>query len=354
MNKTLDTCRWVYNETLAYRKDNWKDDNKNISLFDTCKLLPMWKVDKEELKNVYSQVLQNCQVRVDLAFKAFFRRLKSGDTPGYPRFKGYRRYNSFTYPQSGFKFVDNKLYLSKIGDIKIKLHRFFDGNIKTLTIKKSPTGKWFASFAVDIGDPIPKQNNGPLVGIDVGISSFATMSDGTKINNPRILKSEEPNLAKAQRRLSNATKGSIERRKKLKVVQRIHERIANKRKDFIHKTSRYLVDEHSFIAFEDLTIKNMLKNHCLAKAISDVSWGMLIGITANKAEEAGSQVILVDPRNTSQMCSRCGAIVKKDLSVRIHDCPMCGLVIDRDENAAINILRLGLQSREIVQEAPVL
>ena len=140
----------------------------------------------------------------------------------------------------------------------------------------------------------------------------------------------------------------------MKVVQRINERITNKRKDFIHKVSRSLVDTYRYIVFEDLTITNMLKNHCLAKAISDVSWGMLINITMNKAEEAGSEVILVDPRNTSQMCSRCGAIIKKDLSVRVHKCPRCGLVMDRDENAAINILRLGLQSQGITQEASML
>lgn len=354
MNQTLDTCRWVYNETLAHRKDNWEDNNKNTSLFDTNRLLPIWKKYKKELKQVHSQVLQNCQVRVDLAFKAFFRRVKSGDTPGYPRFKGCGRYDSFTYPQTGFKFVDDKLHLSKIGNVKIKMHRLFHGKIKTLTIKKSPTCKWFASFVVDIGEPIPKQNDGASVGIDVGISSFATLSNGDKIANPRILKSEEQNLARAQRKLSNTVKGSAERRKRVKVVQRVHERIGNKRKDFIHKVSRTLADKYSLIAFEDLSIKNMLKNHCLAKAISDVSWGTLISITANKAEEAGSQVILVNPRKTSQMCSRCGAIVKKDLSVRTHDCPMCGLVIDRDENAAINILRLGLQSRGIAQEAPML
>ena len=346
MNQTLESCRWTYNETLAYRKNNWEDDHKNTSLFDTCKLLPIWKMDKKELKHVHSQVLQNCQVRVDLAFKAFFRRAKSGDNPGYPRFKSKGRYDSFTYPQTGFKIIDDKLHLSKIGDIKITLHRLFDCTIKTLTIKKSPTGKWFASFVVDIGELISKQNNSTSVGIDVGISSFATMSDGSKIDNPRILKSEEPNLARAQRKLSNTPKGSVERRKRLKVVQRVHERIRNRRKDFIHKVSRNLVDTYGCIVFEDLTIKNMLKNHCLAKAIADVSWGMLISITAGKAEEAGSEVILVDPRNTSQMCSRCGTIVKKDLSVRIHNCLNCGLVMDRDENAAINILRLGLQSQE--------
>ena len=354
MNQTLETCRWIYNETLAYRKDTWEEKHENISLFDTTKLIPIWKNDHPELRKVYAQVLQNCQVRVDLAFKAFFRRVKSGDTPGYPRFKGYNRYDSFTYPQAGFKIADGKLHLSKIGDIKIKLHRLIDGEIKTLTIKRSATGKWFASFVADIGDVISSRNDHSVVGIDVGISSFATLSDGSKIDNPRILKAEEKNLARAQRKFSATTKGSIERRKRLKVVQRVHERIANKRKDFIHKVSRHLVDTYRYIVFEDLAITNMLKNHHLAKAISDASWGMLINITTSKAVEAGSEVILVDPRNTSQMCSRCGTIVKKNLSVRIHKCPNCGLVMDRDENAAINILRLGLQSQGIAQKAPLL
>jgi len=351
MNQTLELCRWTYNTTLEHRIDAWKIDNKSVSLFDTCNLLPIWKGDKEDLKHVYSQVLQNCQVRVDLAFQAFFRRVKSGDNPGHPRFKGVGRYDSFTYPQTGFKLKDDKLYLSKIGDVKIVLHRPVEGETKTLTIKRSATGKWFASFVSDVGEPATKQNCGTFVGIDVGISSFATLSNGKKIDNPRIYKSEERNLTKAQRQLSHAQKGSAERRKRLKVVQRVHERIANKRNDFIHKVSRRLVDTYQCIVFEDLVITNMLKNHCLAKAISDVSWGKLIDITASKAEEAGSQVILVDPRNTSQMCSRCGTIVKKDLSVRIHKCSNCELVMDRDENAAVNILRLGLQSQGISQEA---
>lgn len=354
MNQTLETCRWVYNETLAYRKDAWEKDYKNVSLFNTNSLLPIWKKDHPELKLVYSQILQNCQVRVDLAFKAFFRRVKSGDNPGYPRFKGKGRYDSFTYPQAGFKVVDNKMRLSKIGDIKIKLHRPIDGTIKTATIKRSAIGKWFVSFTVNIGDVISLHNNNSVIGIDVGISSFATLSNGEKIDNSHFFKRDEKNLAKAQRRLSKELKGSPEWKKRLKVVQHIHERIANKRKDFIHKVSRFLVNKYDVIVFEDLTIKNMLKNHCLAKAIADVSWGTLVNITTSKAEEAGSKVILVDPRNTSQMCSRCGTLVKKDLSIRTHDCPFCRLVMDRDENAAINILRLGLQSQEFVQEASML
>jgi len=345
MERTLDLCRWVYNQTLAYRKNAWEQDNKSVSKFETYNKLPEWKVEKPELTEVHSQVLQNAQERVDLAFKAFFRRVKSGEKPGYPRFKGKGRYDSFTYPQSGFKLLSGKLRLSKIGDIKIKLHRPIEGKIKRLTIRRTSTGKWFACFSVEIDDPLkPPWKDGSMVGIDVGLESFATLSNGEKIDNPRFFRSEEKALAKAQKRLSKCEKGSPERRKALKVVQRIHERIANRRYDFAHQISNQLVSKYGLIAFEDLSIKNMLQNHNLAKSISDAAWRMLVTVTSYKAESAGSIVVLVDPRNTSQLCSRCGLKVPKSLSDRVHECPQCGLVMDRDENAAINILRLGLQS----------
>lgn len=345
MERTLDLCRWVYNQTLAYRKNAWEQDNKSVSKFETYNKLPEWKVEKPELTEVHSQVLQNVQERVDLAFKAFFRRVKSGEKPGYPRFKGKGWYDSFTFPQSGFKLVSGKLRLSKIGDVKIKLHRPIEGKIKRLTIRRTSTGKWFACFSVEVDDPIkPPWKDGSMAGIDVGLESFATLSNGEKIDNPRFFRSEEKALAKAQKRLSKCEKGSPERRKALKVVQRIHERIANRRYDFAHQVSNQLVSKYGLIAFEDLSITNMLKNHNLAKSISDAAWRMLVTITSYKAESAGSIVVLVDPRNTSQLCSRCGLKVPKSLSDRVHECPQCGLVMDRDENAAINILRLGLQS----------
>ena len=241
--------------------------------------------------------------------------------------------------------MSGKLRLSKIGDVKIKLHRPIEGKIKRLTIRRTSTGKWFACFSVEVDDPIkPPWKDGSMAGIDVGLESFATLSNGEKIDNPRFFRSEEKALAKAHRRLSKCEKGTPERRKALKVVQRIHERIANRRYDFAHQISNQLVSKYGLIAFEDLSIKNMLKNHNLVKSISDAAWKMLVTTTSYKAESAGSKVVLVDPRNTSQLCSRCGLKVPKSLSDRFHECPQCGLVMDRDENAAINILRLGLQS----------
>lgn len=346
MTTTLEGCRQVYNDTLALRKQTWEQKTRSISLYETNKHLTHWKKYNPALKQVYSQVLQNCQMRVDFAFKAFFRRVNGGETPGYPRFKGKGRYNSFTYPQMGFSvdLAHQTVYLSKIGDVKMTLHRPLEGQLKTATIRRYPTGKWFISFSVEIEREYHLVKNGNVVGVDVGLKSFATLSTGEKIKNPRFFRTEEQAVGKAQRKFSKCSKGTIERNKALKVVQRVYERIANKRSNFIHQQSRKLVEQYGVICFESLKIKNMLKNQYLAKSIADVAWAMLVNSTLSKAEWAGSQVQLVDPKHTSNICSKCGEIVKKGLSVRIHSCPYCGLVLDRDQNAAINILRLGLQS----------
>jgi putative transposase len=197
---------------------------------------------------------------------------------------------------------------------------------------------------VDTEAPSTIPLTGQSIGVDVGIKSFLTLSDGQYVPNPRFFVTEEKALAKAQRKLSKAQKGTLERKRALKVVEHIHERISNKREDFVQKVGLSLVRAYDLITFEDLNVKGMIQNHNLAKHIADVAWSKLIAITIYKAEWAGKRVELVNPRNTSQMCSGCGQIVYKDLSERTHSCPVCGLVLDRDHNAAINILRLGLQS----------
>jgi putative transposase len=340
--QTLEICRWVYNETLATRKNAWEPEQKTISLYDTNKLLTAWKKDKPELSQVYSQVLQNVQERVDLAFKAFFRRVRAGEKPGYPRFRGYGWYDSFTFKQYGFTLADNGLLLSKIGAIKIVQHRPVEGKIKTLNIRRDMIGNWYACFSCEV-EPKPLPESQKAVGVDVGLESFATLSTGEKIANPRFFRQSEKELAKVQRKLSKAEKGTPERAKCRLVVAHVHERIANRRKDFAHKLSRQLVNEYGVVALEKLNTNGMLQNHCLAKSISDAAWNQFAQFTQYKAENAGRECVLVDPRNTSKRCSRCGTVVEKDLSVRVHSCPVCGLVIDRDENAAINILALGLQ-----------
>jgi putative transposase len=195
---------------------------------------------------------------------------------------------------------------------------------------------------VEPDDPPPK--TGLSTGVDVGLKSFITLSNGEHVDNPRFFVHEEKALAKAQRKLSRVEKGSPERAKALKVVHRVHERITNKRDDFVQKLSLKLVESYDLIAFEDLNIRGMVKNHCLAKHIADAAWNKLIITTSYKAEWAGKRVELVNPNRTSQICSGCGQVVQKDLSERVHSCSFCGLILDRDHNAAINILRLGLQS----------
>ncbi len=343
LGNTLELCRWVYNETLATRKNAWEQEQKSVSRYDTIRMLPVWKEQKPELSQVYSQALQEVCTRVDLAFEAFFRRVKAGgEKPGYPRFKGYGRYDSFTYPQTGFTLCENGLLLSKIGAVKIIQHRPIDGKIKTLNIQRDAVGNWYACFSCEV-EPRPLPASEKAVGVDVGLESFATLSNGEKVTNPRFFRKDENKLAKAQRKLSKAEKGTPERAKRRKAVEHIHQRIANRRKDFAHKLSRQLVNEYGVIALEKLNGKNMLQNHCLAKSISDAAWNQFARYTQYKAENAGRGCVLVDPRNTSKRCSRCGTLVEKDLSVRVHSCPICGLEIDRDENAAINILALGLQ-----------
>lgn len=341
--QTLELCRWVYNETLATRKNAWEQEKRSLSGYDTIKRLPGWKGQKPELSQVYSQTLQEVCRRVDLAFKAFFRRVQAGEDPGYPRWKSYGRYASFTYPQTGFGLSEDGLLLSKIGAIKIVLHRPIEGRIKTLHIQRDAVENWYACFSCEV-EPRPLPFNELAVGIDVGLKSFATFSNGEQVDNPRFFRKAEDELARVQRKLSQAEKGTPERAKRRKAVSHVHQRIANLRKDFAHKLSRELVNNFGMIAFEKLNTKGMLRNHCLAKSISDAAWHQLVLYTRYKAADAGRECVLVDPRNTSKRCSRCGTLVEKDLSVRVHNCPVCGLSLDRDENAALNILALGLES----------
>jgi putative transposase len=350
---TLETCRQVYNSLLNWRKHDYEVLGKSPSKFEQQAAFPKWKKEHAELGGVYSQVLQNVAVRVDLAFDAFFRRVKKndervkkndekdGEPPGYPRVKGYGQYDSITFPQSGFGFYQGRLRLSKIGDIAIRLHRQIDGTIKTCTVRRI-NGKWFVCFSCEVEPEVlpPSDDNQILieeVGIDVGLKTFASLSNGDHVENPRFFRRDEKALAKAQRKLSKQKRGSRARRKARKVVSRIHERIRNRRHDFVHQTARRLVNRYGVIGVEKLNVKGMVKNHCLAKSISDASWSMFRSVLTGKAERANRLVVAVNPAYTSQRCSGCGDIQKKSLSVRTHRCFVCGLVLDRDTNAAVNI-----------------
>lgn len=354
LRKALNACRWVYNQSLVIRKDAWEQEQRSVSRYDTIGMLPNWKHKCPFLLNAYSQSLQEACTRVDLAFQSFFRRVKAGQKPGYPRFRGKGRYDSFTYPQGGFKLLGARcLRLSKIGDVKIVFHRPIEGGIKSLTIKRDTMGNWYACFSC-VFESRPLSPSPKVVGIDVGLTHFATLSNGEHIPNPRFFRKDEKALAKAQRHLSNCIKNTPEYYKCKRVIQHIHQRIANRRRDFAHKLSRQLVNEFQVIAFEDLGIQDMQKGNwrSMNKSISDAAWRQLMDFTTYKAEWASRLSPKVDPRGTTQMCSNCGQTVPKDLSIRIHDCPYCGLVLDRDVNAALNILARGLACVGSIPRSP--
>jgi putative transposase len=344
LQQTLDECRWLYNHLLAERTQAWEERRASLSLHEQITTLPHLKRDRPSLAAVHSQVLQNVAVRLDLAFKTFFRRVQAEEEPGYPRFRGRGRYDSFCYPQSGFALRGTAVRLSKIGVVRLVLHRPIEGAIKTCCMRRSSTGKWFVAFACEVPDQAVLAAPEEAVGIDVGLASFATLSTGEQIANPRFFRRDEQDLARKQRRLAQAAKGTRARRQRRKVVARVHERIANRRRNFAHQQARRIVNRFQVIAVEDLAVHSMVHNHCLAKSISDAAWVQFRTYLAYKAAWAGRQFVAVNPAHTSQECSSCGHRQKLALCERTYRCPRCGSVLDRDQNASLNILRLGRQS----------
>ena len=344
LGNVLSACCWVYNKVLETRREAWKERQEQISYYDTVNMLPAWKKERPQLKKANAQVLQEVCQRVERAYQHFFRRCKQGEEKkGYPRFKGHDWYKSFTYPQNGYKLHDNQIYLSKIGNVKIKLHHPIEGRIKRLTIKRDWLGNWYAYFVVKY-EPVPLPMKETMTGIDVGCEKFATLSNGETITNPRFFRRDEKALTNAQSQRDKLPKGNTQRRKKNRVIHHIYNRIDNRRADFAHKLSRMLVNTFQILVFEKLNIKEMQGSNwrSLNKSIADAAWGQLISLTSYKAESAGRVFVQIDPKDTSQICSGCGEKVPKLLSERIHKCPHCGLEIDRDLNAARNILARGL------------
>ena len=384
LQETLDACRVLYNTALTERRDaynfhvrqhpNYYDEATRkersrevaINYYSQANQLPEIKDVREEYQDVYSQVLQDVLRRVQKAFDAFFRRVRNGEEPGYPRIKGRGRYDSFTYPQAGFSLThDSRVCLSKIGSIKVKMHREIKGTIKTCTIKREDDA-WYVIFACEVeSNPLPE--NQEAVGIDLGLLHFATLSTGETIENPRFLRKAEQRLARLQQALSRKKRGSHHRKKAGKLVGKAHRKVSSQRRDFLHKHSRKLVNAYGVIVFEELQSASMSKRpnpkqdekgaylpngaaakSGLNKSIADAGWGMFQQFCAYKAEEAGRTVLFVNPRDTSQVCSGCGRVVKKELSERWHSCE-CGCSLDRDHNAALNILRLGRSRQEILR-----
>jgi len=344
-------CRELYNAGLQERCEAWHKCRVSITLASQSAQLPAIKEVRPEYRDVHSQVLQDVLTRLDRACQAFFRRVKAGETPGYPRFHGVNRYRSFTYKQfgNGATLDNGFLLLSKIGRLAVRWSRPLTGTPKTVTVSREADG-WYACFSCA---EVPIQllpATGQETGIDLGLESFATLSDGSQIANPRIFRVAERALKRAQRRVSRRKQGSHRRQKAVRLLARAHQKVRRARGDFHHKVARSLVRQYDIIYHEDLQTANLLKNHHLAKSIADAGWSAFLSILAFKAVCAGKRAVAVPPAYTSQRCSgpQCGVLVAKGLSVRWHTCPECGTSLHRDHNAARNIERLGQSRRGAV------
>jgi putative transposase len=356
LNAWLALCCETYNAALQERRDAYRLAGISLGFAYQCAELPDCKEVRPELAEVNSQVLQDAVKRVDLAFAAFFRRCGAGEKPGYPRFRSCSRYDSLTFKQYGNSFSlsqDGKLVLSKIGHVKMVMHRPLRGTPKTAIVKRTPTGKWFVSISCEDVEPTSWPASDEQVGIDVGLATFAYLSDGSQIENPRFFREEEQALAKAQRKLSRAKIKTKDKRKRRKVVARIHERITNRRQNFIGQQVALMVKRFGLIAVEALVVRNMVRNPKLAKSIEDAAWSAFFTQLLWKAEEAARQVVKVNPAYTSLTCSACGNIQDMPLSVRVYECSQCSLMLDRDHNASRNILHqaVGRHGR-VTPEAP--
>jgi putative transposase len=345
LDRTLETCRRWYNQCLAERRDAYQQRGETVGKYQQLAKVKEQKTSNPYAKGIHSHVLQVVVADLDEAFGAFFRRVKAGETPGYPRFKGRNRFASFGFKEhgNGFKVDGRRLKLSGIGRVAVRWHRPLEGQIKTVRITRR-AGKWYACLACEV-EVAPLPATGREIGVDVGIASLITTSEGEKEAHPGWYRAAQRKLRVLQRRVARRKKGSASRRKAVLALQRQHERIANTRKDFLKKLAHRLISQYDRIVLEDLRITNMVRNRHLAKSILDASWGYLVQHLTSKAAEAGRVVLLVDPRNTSKTCSQCGHVFESlSLSDRRIDCG-CGLSLDRDHNAAVNILKRAGQVR---------
>jgi putative transposase len=347
MNYLLDLSRNVYNAALEQRIEVYKETGSGITFPTQCLYFrDLRRGDPDGLGMLNATCLQQTLRRLDKAYRAFFRRVKAGETPGFPRFKSRNRWHSFEFTYGDgcrIKTDDNgraMLYIQNVGDIKIKYHRQIpaDAKIKHVVVKRS-LGKWYVLFQIELPDTEIAERETAEIGIDVGLHSLLALSNGELVENPQWLRTSRE-LRVAQRRLSRRKKGSRRWRKAAFQVAKQYDHITNRRRDFWHKVTRELADTYTLIAIENLNLSFMTRNHNLALSAHDAGLGMFRQLLESKVEETGSQVVAVPPAYTSQRCSRCGELVKKSLKVRIHHCPHCDLVLDRDVNAAINILNL--------------
>lgn len=342
LQNNFAVCRWLYNKFVEQAQKSFLTRNDMNYILTELKQSESW------LYNYHSKMLQMVSTKLEGSEKALIELNKKGYKTGTIKFARYNEYRTFTYNQSGYKLETHGgktlLHLSKIGYIEIRKHREIpdEANIKQVIVTKSKSGKWHVCVTCDIVEPlfnIPKMSFTKAVGIDVGIKSFVYDSDGYQVPNPLNLKKMLKPLARIQRKVSRRKKGSNNRLKVILHLQRIHEKIANRRKDFQHKLSTLYAQNKDVVFVEDLKIQNMVKNHKFAKSVMDSSWGTFL----QKLEYKCKLLVEVSPRNTTIDCSRCGNKMPKSLAIRIHRCDKCNLVLDRDHNASINILKKGLE-----------
>ena len=367
----LRRCRELYNAGLQERRDAYRMRRVSIRCYDQINQLPTIKAERPEYVQIGSHVLQDVLRRLDKAMQAFFRRVRNGEKPGFPRFKNSQQYDSFTYPDvAGWSLTDKHLCLAKIGDVRLRLHRPIEGTIKTVTIRRD-VDQWYVCFSCEVPEETPLPPTDQQIGIDLGVMRFATLSTGEEIANPRHLRKGLKRIKALSQTKDRRKRRSHRRKRAALALAKAHRKVRNQRKDFHHQLSRRLVNAYALIALEDLKIANMTKapaphpdpehdgqylpNGAAAKAglnqsILDAGWGQFQSFCIVKAERAGRRVVLVDPYNTSQLCSGCGQLVPKDLDVRWHSCE-CGTELDRDHNAAITILFRG---QEVAHSATAL
>lgn len=336
-----DNCE-TYNACLQERIGAWKLQRKSISYRDQQDQITELRKD-DTFNWIACDIQRDPLRRIDKAFKAFFRRCKTGEKPGFPRYRSRHRYDSFTFGNGTTSPIcrERSIKIPNVGDIRAKGGRLIDGKAKICHIKREGS-RWTASVVCDIGEAPPKHAVSKATGIDVGLTTLATLSDGTEIENPHWTKHHECRIAEKSRALARKKRGSNNRLKAREALRRAHQAASNARANYIHHVSKWLVANYDLIAHEDLNIKGMSQGR-LSKSIMDAAWGILLYQLAYKAEEAGVHVVAVNPRGTSQRCSGCGATVKKKLSERVHSCA-CGLTLGRDHNAGINIKQLALNA----------
>ncbi len=338
--KAFGCTRWLWNNSLNETNRLFKETGKGLSAATMKARIVELKKEYPWLTEVYSQVLQSAVLNLSQAFVNFFQKRTK-----YPRFKSKHGNQSIQYPQH-VKLLNKRISLPKVGEVKTDFHRMHEGKLKTVTVSLNPSGEYYASLLFEMEGDEPKPNpEGKAIGIDLGINHFAVTSDGSKFDNPRHLRKYEHNLKRKQGKLSRKQKGSNSRKKAKKLVAKVHQHIANVRKDFLHKLSRRLVNENQVIAVESLNVKGMVRNHNLAKAISDCGWSTFVGMLKYKCEWEGKVLMQVDRFfPSSKTCHEClYQIGEMPLDVRAWACPSCGTHHDRDINAAKNIVAEALK-----------